>query len=747
MDNFIGRYIAFKREKRNYYIILLEALLIGFIVSLFIDKFIWWRNTGVVHSAFELISILFNMSLFFIVWNKYESNPSSSRIIAFGALTTTIFSTAHIYFYEPLGIYTGNNIDLSGEFWALIRFTEIFIIFIASFDFKGIKLNKWSCLLIAFLYPLYLLYLNINYVEVLQLLFGYLGLIRKQTIPEFIVIVLAMISLSRHRRKINERGYISYEYLALAIIVIIPIEVSILFYRSYSSSTVIYLHVFRIIYCYFLYKSIFKSSVDYPYSELEKSRKRLNDILNALPVGVLTFDSDLKVDFVNGHYEKLLCCKREDIIGLSNRELLGLFTKDDNKVKEPIAEKVMQSGKDIKNFIRTYLNSEGSSVKVQTDGVQIEDGVILIARDARIEQEIDNLSLQTHTILNSMKNAAFICDNRGNIINTNKSLRELSGVSDDEAIGLNLNELKSLISYSIKKRLSLRQNSENSIDEQFEATFTNREGRTKEVLVHRAQIFNLYRENIGAIYVITDISELKEQQQKIFQQEKLALLGQMGATIVHETRNFLTTIKGCSQLIEVTAQQENVVQYAKKINKNTDEVNRIISDFLSLSKPKKAIKEEIAVCDLMASMEETLGSSSLIKGVNINFIYNIDERYVLCDEAQLKQVALNLCKNAIEAMAETPNPELIIEAGIKEDDIIYIRVSDNGKGMSEENLAKIGTPFFTTKQGGTGLGLSVCYDIVKEHGGWINVTSKEGVGTTFTIYLPGLEDEESLEAI
>lgn len=134
---------------------------------------------------------------------------------------------------------------------------------------------------------------------------------------------------------------------------------------------------------------------------------------------------------------------------------------------------------------------------------------------------------------------------------------------------------------------------------------------------------------------------------------------------------------------------------------STDEVNRIISDFLSLSKPKQAVMEEVTVCDLLKSMEVTLETSSLIKGIDIEFLYNIDERYILCDEAQIRQVVLNICKNAIEAMDEVPNPKLIIEAGIiEETNNVYIKIVDNGKGM----------------------------------------------GTTFTMNIPGMEDE-ALEAI
>jgi PAS domain S-box-containing protein len=743
----INSYKTLRINERNNYVIFLESMLIGIFISLIIEKVLWWKGTVAVHLVLELICIVFNMSLFFIVWNKYEDSPGSSKLIAFGLLSTTIFDVLHIYYFGPLGFAFGRYSDLGPKFWVLGRLTEIIMIFAASFSYKRRRVNRWIAIIIAVAVPLIILHLNMKYTKIFPKLFDDMGLTKSKILLESIIIILAIVSVLMHGKKNNEEGYISYRYLTLAILVIIPTEICFMLYKSYTSPIVVYGHVFRIAYCYFLYKSIFQSSINYPYEQLKRSKKRLNNILDALPIGILTFDNDLKLDFANRQYEKLLSCNRKDIIGLTNKELLEVFNRLDDIVEEPLVDRVVQGSKDIKNVIRTYLAVDGKSVKLQTDAEQIEDGVFLMVKDTRIEQEIDNLHLQTHAILNSMKSAAFICDNGYNILAVNNSFEELIGLSSDRLIGVNIIELSELMNYQ-RKQNDTSQDNKYIIDEQFEATFTNNSGIKKEVIIHRSDILNIYNETVGKIAVVTDITELKEQQEKILHNEKLALLGQMGATIVHETRNFLTTIKGCSQLIENLANHDKVAEYARKINTNTDEVNRIISDFLSLSKPKQTTLEEVAVYDLLKSMEATLETSSLIKGVYMEILYNIDERYVLCDGAQMRQVILNICKNAIEAMGEVPYPKLTIEAGItEENDNIYIKISDNGKGMNEETLAKIGTLFFTTKQSGTGLGLSVCYDIIKQHGGWIDTTSKEGIGTTFTINIPGIEDDELEEVL
>lgn len=744
---YINSYKQFRKEEKNRYIMLFEAMAIGTFVAISVEGTLWNKYAGVTHSILELICIVFNMSLFFIVWNKYEDSPVSSKLIAFGFLATTIFDIMHIYHFLPLGLVTEEHSHFARRFWVLGRFTEISMIFIASWEFKNkkIKLKRLVGLSISVLLPLIISYLLIEFHHILPRLYDENRLTIDKIILELGVVILAIVSLLRYKNKIKERGYISYKYLALALTIMIPTEICFMLFRTYNSSTFVYGHVLKIIYCYFLHKSIFKGSIEYTYNELEQSKRRLKDILDAIPIGIETYDSNLKLDFANKEVERLLHCKREEIIGLSTKEIFQMFKSKDDYLS------MLEQGKDknegINNVIISAERRNGEEIQLYFNSQKLEDGVLLVLKDAGREQEIENLHIQTYTILNSMKSPAFICDNDYNIISVNKSFEELVGLPSEYIVNKNTRELLQSMKFCTKN-LSRSENTSGSHSEDLEASLINTRGEKKEIILHTSKILNIYENTIGAIAVITDLTDLKEKQEKILHNEKLALLGQMGAAIVHETRNFLTTIKGCSQLIEAITTQDKVTEYAKKINVNTDEVNLIMSDFLSLSKPKQAITEEIAACDLLQSIENTIKTSCLIKGVCIEFINQVDERYLQCDEIHMTQVVLNICKNAVEAMEETSNAKLRIEAGIKEDiNALYIKISDNGKGMNKETLSKIGTAFFTTKGSGTGLGLSVCYDIVKQHGGWIDVTSEEGEGSTFIINIPMIEENDLEEVI
>lgn len=742
MQSYIEKYIAFKKEK-TYYVMFLEAMIVGILCSVLIYRFLWVDNVGLMHSLLELICIVFNMSLFFIVWNTYDVSPVSSKLIAFGLLSTAIFDFTHTWYFEPLKLSTVSTTNLAATLWMFGRLTEIFVIFMASINFniENIKIGKKASLAISILLPMVISYAVVNYGSILPILYDYNGITLSKISLEMIVITLAIISLIRHRRKIKERGYISYNFLALALLGMIPAEICFTLYKTYDSPMMVYGHVFKIIYCYFLHKSIFQGSINHAYDELKRSRKKLNDILDGIPIGIQTFDNNLRLDFSNKECENLLYFEKEDLTGLSSSQINDMFKSNCDDLQN------LKTNIDTENVIRDFMRRDGKHVKLNINTKKIDDGILLIVRDAGKEQEIHNLHIQTYAILNSMQSAAFICDNNYNIISTNKAYEDLVGLPSEKLIGMNLRELHQLVNYNMEHP-NLNADKYGITEEQFEATFTNIDGINKKIIVHASSILNIYGKSIGRISVVTDVTSLKEQHQKTLHQEKLALLGQMGATIVHETRNFLTTIKGCSQLIMATSDKIKIDEYAEKINVNTDEVNTIISDFLSLSKPRECTMAEVAVCDLLDSIQSTIETTSLIKGVEADFIYKVDERYIKCDEVQIRQVILNICKNAIEAMDDVTNPKLTIESGIMEEkNNVYIKISDNGKGMNKETLEKIGTPFFTTKHSGTGLGLSVCYDIVRGHGGFIHVSSEEGQGTTFTVIIPGIEEDELDEVI
>lgn len=231
--------------------------------------------------------------------------------------------------------------------------------------------------------------------------------------------------------------------------------------------------------------------------------------------------------------------------------------------------------------------------------------------------------------------------------------------------------------------------------------------------------------------IIRDISERKKNEELLINSEKLYIAGQLAAGIAHEIRNPLTTLKGFLQLIASGRGNDN---YYSIMKSELNHVESIVSELLMLSKPQSY---EFSIKDAYKLMEETVGflqTQAILFNVVIDFRTECKPLWVMGVETQLKQVFINVVKNAIESMLG--GGVVTVCMSHDEDGMVKILIQDNGSGISKEQLSKIGQPFYTTKDKGTGLGLMVTYKIVDNHQGQISAHSELGKGTTFTIRLP-----------
>ena len=222
--------------------------------------------------------------------------------------------------------------------------------------------------------------------------------------------------------------------------------------------------------------------------------------------------------------------------------------------------------------------------------------------------------------------------------------------------------------------------------------------------------------------------------ENLIQSEKLAAAGQLAAGIAHEIRNPLTSLKGFLQLLKSgSSSAAKREAYVTIMLEELERIEQILDELLVLSRPRAAKFARAGIAQMIRHVVLLLQPQAVMRGVEIRVLPIPDEVYIYCDENQIKQVLINIVKNGIEAMER--GGVLTIEAGA-ERDIAEIRVADQGTGIPPDKLERLGSPFFTTKENGTGLGLTVCYRIVRNHGGKIEVDSRPGEGTTFTICLP-----------
>jgi len=240
------------------------------------------------------------------------------------------------------------------------------------------------------------------------------------------------------------------------------------------------------------------------------------------------------------------------------------------------------------------------------------------------------------------------------------------------------------------------------------------------------------RENelIGNIVIISrDISERKQAEEILLRSEKLSIVGELAAGVAHEIRNPLTTLKGFMQLY-------------KKENSSIDElllnelgrIETITSQLLTLGKPQAMQLIRTNILEIIEGTLELLAPEALMSNIQFKLDYEEPSYFITCERNQLKQVFLNLLKNAMEAMKDGGEIQINLRRG-SEDECI-ISVQDQGCGIPEELLPRLGEPFYTLKEKGTGLGLMISHKIIKQHQGSITFTSKENAGTKVEIKLP-----------
>ncbi|MFC5988281.1 ATP-binding protein [Marinicrinis lubricantis] len=239
------------------------------------------------------------------------------------------------------------------------------------------------------------------------------------------------------------------------------------------------------------------------------------------------------------------------------------------------------------------------------------------------------------------------------------------------------------------------------------------------------------------IHLVENVREKQLMEMEIQKAERLNIIGHLAASVAHEIRNPMTVVRGFMQIFDKeTFIPDNKKVYIKLMIQELDRAEGIINDYLTLARPRLEKMERIAIKEQMDSVMEIISSFAMLHNIRIQHQMGQEDLHVKGIPEKLSQVLINLIKNAIEA---SPEGQIVHISAYRTEEKAVIEIKDQGIGLSQEEIKRIGTPFYTTKENGTGLGLMVCYQIIKSMNGKIEVFSEKNKGTQFIIKLPAVD--------
>jgi signal transduction histidine kinase/ActR/RegA family two-component response regulator len=275
----------------------------------------------------------------------------------------------------------------------------------------------------------------------------------------------------------------------------------------------------------------------------------------------------------------------------------------------------------------------------------------------------------------------------------------------------------------------------------------------EDFIVANLTLYPVTAEQNGVVIHIEDVSALKKLESSLLQAQKMESLGLLTSHIVHDFNNLLSGIMGYASLLEKKISDDpKLKKYVSTIINSSERASTLIGQLLNFSRKKLAEKEIININDLIRESLDFLSMS--LKTIHFDVQLYPSQILLQADKTKISQTLINLFINAKDAVETSPRPTITIKTSLvavsNQKNLLdgryaFIQIRDNGSGISRENLNKIFEPFFTTKgQGrGTGQGLAIVQEIIKDYNGRIEVESEIGRGCTFTILLPALEKESS----
>lgn len=484
--------------------------------------------------------------------------------------------------------------------------------------------------------------------------------------------------------------------------------------------------------CIYLKQPDGRYHLRYGYGLSEEACKKINVVDDASIISEVARANEFTIfeDLPVGCSDKICLLEEEKLISLAyipisskERETFGVIRIGSRKPK--------QFSRKLKNVLELIGNRIGVAIE-----------------NAMLQEQVIKSEEKYRTLFNSDPHPIFILDNQTfNILDTNQRVQDSYGYTREELRGRPFIDLGDIGDEELAQGLQ-------SLSKAQSILITKKKhyrkgGRPFYVNVNISNA--IYGARDVVIASTTDITESVDKETQLIQASKMTTLGQMAAGIAHEINQPLNVIQVCADFFlkminrNLPIENQDLQSMASDISRNVQRAAGIIQHMRDFSRQSDVMRTKVIINDPIRDVFQVLGHQLRVHEVNLKLALDPDIPPIMADHNRLEQVFINLVTNALDAMDEKCSlPEcldkkkmLTIESS-SDNGRVAVVVADTGIGMSEEVIGKIMEPFFTTKKvgKGTGLGVSISYGIIKDYDGTIDIKSKVGEGTTFTLTFP-----------
>ncbi|MBN2138062.1 MAG: PAS domain S-box protein [Sedimentisphaerales bacterium] len=496
---------------------------------------------------------------------------------------------------------------------------------------------------------------------------------------------------------------------------------------------------------------------------LRDSEARLKSIFRVAPVGIGVVSNRVLME-VNDRVCEMLGYSRSELIGKSARMLYST-AEDYEYVGREKYDQIRRSGTGTVETKWVRKDGEKIDVLLSSTPLDIDDytagvtfTVLDISERCRAEDELRKSEKHYRMLAETMNDGLTQIDERGYYTYANERLGEIFGCSIDEIVGKHWTELfdkgaQSVIEVQLQSR-------KGGGTKPYEVSTTRPDGRVVHVLVSPQPIFDERERYGGSLSILTDITELKQAEEKARQHQselahvwRINTMGEMASGLAHELNQPLCAISNyanaCIRMMKAgSGKSEKIVEAVEQIASQAGRAGEIIRRIRSLVAKRKLHTSMMDINEVINEVVEMEKAEAGQKGITVRTELAKDLPKILADSVEIEEVILNLVRNAFDAMSDRKlkQREVCIQTRLWERVFVEVCVSDTGKGVDAADIEHVFDSFFSTKKDGMGIGLSISRTIIETHGGRIWAESNPDCGASFRFTLPIKESGSKVES-